>query len=151
MPQWRDFLERFRPAGAPGAGTGVPVDRDADAVAELMPVLALLDDVQAEAERIRADAATSGLRLRHDGAERARKIDEEAIARIDAVEADAYAQARMRAVAIPDAAAVVDELRARAAERIPGYVDRVVLRAHALLAELTENTTPTPRPGEVAR
>ncbi|MEV4129565.1 hypothetical protein [Nocardia sp. NPDC049707] len=148
MPQWRDFLERFRPAGAPGAGAGVPVDRGADVAAELLPVLAVLDDVQAEAERIRADAAASGLRIRQDGAERARKIDEEARARIDAVEADAYAQARMRAV--PDDAAAVNELRARAAERIPGYVDRVVLRAHALLAELTEGTTPTPGPGEAA-
>ena len=55
MPQWRDFLERFRPAGTPGAAAqgGVPADRIADTAAELEPVFMMLDDVHAEAARIR--------------------------------------------------------------------------------------------------
>ena len=40
MPQWRDFLERFRPAGTPGAAArpGVPADRSADAVRGVFPL-----------------------------------------------------------------------------------------------------------------
>ena len=58
MAQWRDFLERFRPrvrrVRQPGR---VSSDRSADAAAELTPLLMLLDDIQDEAQRIRADAA----------------------------------------------------------------------------------------------
>ncbi|GAA1331576.1 hypothetical protein GCM10009647_071660 [Streptomyces sanglieri] len=53
----RDFLERFRPAGTPGASAaGVPVDRTAERASELEPTLAQLMDVQREAARIRASA-----------------------------------------------------------------------------------------------
>ncbi|MER6086376.1 hypothetical protein, partial [Streptomyces sp. NPDC001833] len=51
----RDFLERFRPTGTPGAAvTGVPPDREAERAAELAPALARLTAVQQEADRIRA-------------------------------------------------------------------------------------------------
>ncbi|MGH8867626.1 MAG: hypothetical protein ACRDYU_06490, partial [Actinomycetes bacterium] len=58
MPRSGDFLERFRPAGAPGAAAaaGVPADRVAELSAELEPVLARLAGTQREAERIRAAA-----------------------------------------------------------------------------------------------
>ena len=44
MTRTRELLERFRPAGTPGAagGRGVPVDRVAERSAELEPVLELL-------------------------------------------------------------------------------------------------------------
>ncbi len=57
MPQLRDFLARFRPAGAPGAArAGVPADRSRELEAEVRPVLALLDGTDAERERIIAQA-----------------------------------------------------------------------------------------------
>ncbi len=54
MSQARDFLGRFRPAGAPGsaARAGVPADRARELAAELEPLLALLDGTYAECERI---------------------------------------------------------------------------------------------------
>ncbi len=53
MSQARDFLGRFRPAGAPGsaARAGVPADRARELAAELEPVLTLLDGTYAECER----------------------------------------------------------------------------------------------------
>ncbi len=54
MPQLGDFLNRFRPAGAPGAASraGVPADRAAELSAELDPVLALLAATDAECARL---------------------------------------------------------------------------------------------------
>ena len=50
MPQLRDFLDRFRRQGAPGAAgrAAVPVDRQGALAAELLPVLASLEDPEAE-------------------------------------------------------------------------------------------------------
>jgi hypothetical protein len=50
LPQARDFLNRFRPAGAPGAASrvAVPADRTAELASELVPVLALLAGTDAE-------------------------------------------------------------------------------------------------------
>jgi len=56
LPQARDFLDRFRPAGAPGAMAGVPTDRTAERSAELRPVLELLAETHAECGRIVAAA-----------------------------------------------------------------------------------------------
>jgi hypothetical protein len=54
MPELRDFLARFRPAGAPGtaARAAVPADRSRELEAEVEPVLALLEDTDAERKRI---------------------------------------------------------------------------------------------------
>lgn len=84
MPQLRDFLDRFRPAGAPGsaATAGVPADRLAELAAELDPVLALLKDADSqcavivaegehEAERIAREAGELAARIAADGKERA--------------------------------------------------------------------------------
>jgi hypothetical protein len=57
MPGLRDFLARFRPAGAPGAArAGVPADRAREVQAEVAPVLALLEGTDAECARIIAQA-----------------------------------------------------------------------------------------------
>jgi vacuolar-type H+-ATPase subunit H len=57
MPELRDFLARFRPAGAPGAArAGVPADRARELEAEVGPVLALLDGADAQCKRIIAQA-----------------------------------------------------------------------------------------------
>ena len=68
MPDLRNFLSRFRPAGTPGAPMrgGVPADRVAEREAELQPVLELLEETRTQAERIRAAAreAADGRRLR---------------------------------------------------------------------------------------
>jgi hypothetical protein len=53
VAELRDFLSRFRPAGAPGAArVGVPADRSRELEAELGPVLALLAGTDAECRRI---------------------------------------------------------------------------------------------------
>ncbi|HEX7745917.1 MAG TPA: hypothetical protein VF462_11720, partial [Micromonosporaceae bacterium] len=58
MPAVRELLDRFRPAGAPGAASaaGVPADRQTTASAELDPVFAALADVVAKCAGLRATA-----------------------------------------------------------------------------------------------
>jgi hypothetical protein len=65
MARARDFVERFRPSGPPGAAArpGVPADRQAERSAELEPLLALLAETEAEVAHIRA-AAQQGADLR---------------------------------------------------------------------------------------
>ena len=48
MPDLRDFLSRFRPAGTPGAAArpGVPVDRVAEREAELQAQRAEIKEMQ---------------------------------------------------------------------------------------------------------
>ena len=140
------FLERFRPAGTPGAAArpGVPADRSADAAAELIPLLVLLDDVQDEASRLRRDAADRGdeirraarqhaeaivARARAEGRERAR-ADAEAKACGEAATAEAEIRAQT--------AAEIERLQARVAERMPQYVDKVVSMARVWLDELPQ-------------
>jgi hypothetical protein len=68
----RDLLERFRPAGAPGAATpaGVPSDRATALSDELGPVLALLADTEQECARIRREGEDLSTRVRTDAAAR---------------------------------------------------------------------------------
>ncbi|GHE13536.1 hypothetical protein [Streptomyces alanosinicus] len=131
----RDFLERFRPTGTPGAAaTGVPADRMAERAAELEPALDQLTAVQQEAARIRAAADEAAGRLRRDAAreaegivaaarERAPELRRQAAAPVlrDALrEADAVRAAGDRAAA---------EVQERARERMPALVDRAVADA----------------------
>lgn len=95
MPQFGDFLNRFRPAGAPGAATraGVPADRAAELSAELEPVLGLLASADSECARLIAEAEQEASRI--------------------------AAQAREKAAGIAaGAAAVADQARASAADEV---------------------------------
>jgi vacuolar-type H+-ATPase subunit H len=72
----RDFLERFRPAGTPGAAAaaGVPADRVAELETELAPVFDALACTEAEADRIRCAASAEAARRRERARQRARAI-----------------------------------------------------------------------------
>lgn len=128
-----DFLSRFRPAGTPGAAAraGVPVDRAAEAAAELEPILALLAEAEsacaAVRERAQRDAEDVGERARA----RADGLLAEARARADSERAAAAARARARGQAESVRLTGRAERRATARhelaeQRMPGYVDRVV-------------------------
>ena len=142
MPQWRDYLERFRPAGTPGAAArpGVPVDRVADATAELTGLLMLLDDVQDEAARIRGSAGDRADELRRTAHRQAAHIVELAHRDADSVRARAETTARDEAGAAwadmkAQTAAEVEQLQTRVAQRMPDLVDRVVSLAREWLDE----------------
>ncbi|MEV6097084.1 hypothetical protein [Nocardia sp. NPDC051981] len=141
MLRWRDFLDRFRPAGAPGAAGphGVPADRAAEAAAELTPLLRRLDTVQDAADRLRAEAQHQAERIRADGLAEARSIVETASTATESVSdaTMAAALARTAADSPDDATVAIAALRARADERLPGYVQRVVARARADLDVLS--------------
>lgn len=140
MPQWRDFLERFRPSGAPGAAgkPGIPADRVGDAAAELVPLLQLLDDAQDEAARIRSDAAERADEVRVTARREADAIVARARAETERVRAEAEAATRSRAAAARSdlrarTATEIEELQARVAERMPGHVDKVLTAARMWL------------------
>jgi cell division septum initiation protein DivIVA len=128
-----DLLNRFRPAGTPGAAAraGVPVDRAAEAAAELEPVLALLAEAEsacaAVRERARQDAKDIGERARA----RADGLLAEARAQADSERAAAAARARARGQA--ESARLTGQAERRATarhglaeQRMPWYVSRVV-------------------------
>jgi hypothetical protein len=141
MAGWRDFLDRFRPAGAPGAASpgGVPVDRAAAAAAELIPVLERLDAAQDEADRRRAAAQDEAARVTHAGTRAAAALLQQARDNAETVAAQAASTA-MRAASRdgpdedPETPAQV--LRS-AAQRQPADVERVVAAARDLIAGLT--------------
>jgi hypothetical protein len=128
-----DILQRFRPAGTPGAAApaGVPVDRVAEAVAELEPVLSLLADTQAEAAQIRARAQRDADQLRAQALDRA--AARVVAARRHAAADRADAAVRARRAAEDEAAAVLaaaqraaEEVRQRGVERMPAFLGRVL-------------------------
>ena len=114
-------------AGGPQRGRGRRVD----------PLTLLLDDIQDEAQRIRADAAARADEIRRAARRQAEQIvaqarrgalsvqTEEAAARSRAAAAQADMQAQN--------AAEIERLRARAVEQMPRYVDKVVALARAWL------------------
>ncbi|MGQ4420037.1 hypothetical protein ACN6LA_007802, partial [Streptomyces sp. SAS_269] len=110
----RDFLERFRPTGTPGAAAvGVPADRAAERAAELEPALARLTDVQQEAARIRVAADEAAEALRRDAAREAERVVADARERAPEV------RRRAAAPVLEDARREADDVRAagdRAAE-----------------------------------
>lgn len=141
MAQWRDFLGRFRPAGAPGAASprGVPANRIADVATELAPLFALLDDIHAEVEQIRSRAVAEAEALRAAGAAQAAATVAQARDRAESVAGEAADAVRARAAAEETALATAHavalvRLRTRTAARMPGYVERVVTRARGLIA-----------------
>jgi hypothetical protein len=153
MARVERILERLRPAGAPGAAAaaGVPADRIAERAAELEPVLARLDPVQARCERLRSDAAVEVARRRRAAADQSRQMLAEArraaqaerAAAAAAVERAVEAEAAAARLAAERDAAAVREL---AAARMDQLVDRVVATAVRALGE-AEPTTPAPAGG----
>ena len=138
MPEGRDFLDRFRPAGAPGsaARAGVPADRARELAAELDPVLALLDGTRAEceqiiaeagrqAEQIMAAARSEAGRIAADADTRARAARDEATRRV-------LAQAGERVAAATTAGGQdADRAREWAAQRLPALVAKAVALVRA--------------------
>ncbi|HEX6919181.1 MAG TPA: hypothetical protein VF314_03025 [Actinomycetes bacterium] len=141
MPRGREFLERFRPVGTPGAaaaGEGVPADRRAELAAELEPVLALLADTQREAARLRDEADAYARRQASEAASAAtirlararRTAEEERVAAAAALARAADAEAvRTRAAAEQQARSVLSA----AARRLPELLARVGERLDAEL------------------
>lgn len=140
MPDLRDFLTRFRPAGTPGAAAlrGVPADRVAEREAELRPVLALLAETQREADRIRREATERAERCRSRARRQADAIVAEARGRMESERAAAAARATAPAAderRQADAAATqrAARVRAIAARRTPELVDKAVAPVLAAL------------------
>ena len=100
VTQARDFLDRFRPAGAPGsaARVGVPADRARELAAEVEPVLVLLDEAHAECERIieagRQEAGRIAAETHAELARIGQEADRNARAARDEAAAEVLAQAR---------------------------------------------------------
>jgi len=141
MARAREFLERFRPSGTPGAAArpGVPADRLAERSAELEPVFARLAETEAEAATIRAAASREAELRRHQGEERAQAALAAGRRQVAADRAELAAQVR-RQVSTETAAIVsaaqdeAEAVRARARQRLPAMVERVVADARAGLA-----------------
>lgn len=143
MPGVRDFLDRFRPAGAPGtaSGAGVPTDRRADATAELAPVLAALTGIERECAALRDEAARDAAQWADEAARQASALVARAAVSAAAERAEAAAQGRrrVRVEAAGIAAAAVEEaeaVRRNAELRLPDLLARVVDRVRADLATL---------------
>jgi vacuolar-type H+-ATPase subunit H len=140
VPAIRDLLERFRPAGAPGAATaaGVPVDRRATLAAELEPIFAALDEVTRECKALRLAARRAADRRVAHAEQRARAIVARAAAEAEAERAAASATLRSRAARevaeiAARATADADAVRRHSAHTRPQLLVRLV---HMVRAEL---------------
>jgi vacuolar-type H+-ATPase subunit H len=129
----RDFLERFRPAGAPGAAAraGVPADRVREMAAEIEPVLALLDDVHAECEQIisraQREAAQIVANAQAEGARIGRDAERRARAARDEARSEVLTRARAEAQqAVAGASRQALSVRRLAKRRMPGLVATAV-------------------------
>ena len=148
MPQWRNVLDRFRPAGTPGAAgrPGIPVDRSADATAELTAVLALLDDAQEEAARTRQVAIDRAQEIRRAAHRQAAELVVKARDDAERVRAQSEADSLREAAADEDdmrrqTEAEIAELRQRADERLAHDVDSVAAQARGWLDALLRSST----------
>jgi hypothetical protein len=136
----RDFLERLRPSGTPGAPSvaGVPADRVAERATELDAVFALLDEVQAEVARIGSAADQEARRRRgmaHQQADaivaEARRLAEaERSAAAASAQAGAGEQARVISAGAQARAATI---AAEARSREPALVVSILEQARAEL------------------
>lgn len=142
MPQLREFLSRFRPAGAPGAAAraGVPVDRVRELEAEVLPVLKLLDGTQGECERIvgrarhdadviMSDARAEAATITAEGDRSARAARDEAARQV------AHAAAADAAAMVAAAERQAVQIRTRAGQRMPAMVGLAVGEIRQLLTE----------------
>ncbi|HEY7593122.1 MAG TPA: hypothetical protein VH969_08190 [Actinophytocola sp.] len=151
MPGGRGFLDRLRPVGTPGAAArrGVPADRLAEVGAELEPLFEMLTEIDAEAERIRAEARVHAERTIRTGDERAAAVVAKARERAEAARAGAAASGRARtAAAEAELVRTADDrlamMRERAAAGIEAVVERAVAAARIELREVSEQTVSTP-------
>jgi hypothetical protein len=144
MPQLRDFLDRFRPAGAPGAAgrAAVPAERQGELAAELLPVLALLEGMDRECARLLAQAQGEAERIVAGPRETAAANLRDAGRRAATVRADTeqrpVAAARGEAVAaVASARREAHELDELARQRIPMLANRAV----NLLRDVSDSAT----------
>jgi hypothetical protein len=153
VPSARDLLERFRPAGTPGAAApaGVPYDRAAALEDELRPVLALLAPTEQECAAVTRDATVRAERIRAEAS--AGAAAELARARLDAESARAQAADDRRrrgdeegAVELERAARTSADLGALARRRLPDLTARVVAATRAALTAPGPAASGAPRP-----
>lgn len=143
LPQLDDFLNRFRPAGAPGAATraGVPADRAAELSAELEPVLGMLAAADAECSRLIGDAKREASLITAQAREQAERIAAEAVRDAGAARSEAVAGvldiARQHAAQAEQAAAAAVAARSEPDE---ADVQSLVTAAVALVREMPEGT-----------
>ena len=144
LPQFRDFLDRFRPAGAPGAAhrAAVPADRAAQLEAELMPLLMLLDDAAASCARTVAQAQAEAQRILAAARAEAAARLEDASRQASAVRAETVRQVATATRAEADGAVAAahvqaDEIGRLSRRRIPALAARAVGLVQALGEEGT--------------
>jgi cell division septum initiation protein DivIVA len=147
VPQWQ-ILDRFRPAGTPGAAgrPGIPADRSADAAAELTEMLALLDDAQEEAARTRQAAADRAQEIRRAAHRQAAELITKARHDAENVRAQSEADALREAGADEDnmrrqTEAEIARLCQRAGERLAHDADTVAAQARGWLDALVRSAT----------
>jgi hypothetical protein len=143
VPGVHDFLDRFRPAGAPGtaSGAGVPIDRRANAAAELAPVFAALADTERECAGLRDEAARDAARWADEAARQASALVARATVSAAAERAEAAARGRRRvrvetAGIVASAAEDAEAVRRDFELLLPDLVVRVVGRVRADLVTL---------------
>lgn len=133
MPQLRDFLERFRPAGTPGpAGQGaVPADRKIELETELAPLFELIAKTQAEADNIRENARKQATKQKTEASLQAKRIVDHArigaeAVRVETAEAIKASSRIELSTLLTQAEAKAERLRARAQQLMPHYLDLIV-------------------------
>ena len=140
MPRARDLLQRFRPAGTPGAAArrGVPEDRVAGLSAELEQVLTLLSGSVEQARRIRDSGRTAAEQRRRTAIEQAQALVSAARDQGEPIRAEAATRisrtaAREAAADLANAKDTASELRRRGAQRIPDLADQIAAEVRARL------------------
>lgn len=153
MPQVRDFLSRFRPAGSPGpARAGIPADRRSQLAAELEPLLELLDGPDADcaeiiaaarrdADEIIAAARNDATALVSDAGHRAAEARGQILR--DTVAAAQAEAANVTAAAAAEAAVTRD----LAGQRLPALAEQAV----AMIRELAAGSSGAPAGWPVER
>lgn len=128
LTQFRDFLNRFKPAAAPGSAgvAAVPRDRAAWLAAEIDPVLGMLADTHERCTAIAAEGEQEAIRIARSAAERAAAITAEGMSRAasarDAAAREVIAAGRAQAAATLSTA--VEAARARG---MPDEADVITL------------------------
>jgi vacuolar-type H+-ATPase subunit H len=140
MASARDLLERFRPAGTPGAAApaGVPYDHAAALEDELRPVLALLSPTEERCTTRVQEAVASADQIRADASARKAALLAKArlqaeVARAEAAEGLQRRSDEEAAAEMEQAAKAAGEVRARARHRLPEITARVLAATRAAL------------------